>query len=132
MAGAPIELCICDESYSLTSPHPALCPTGGIGARLRAVLPDLPPLRKGGQGGFLEPTRGKSPLIPLFQRGERHRIRPLDAYPGAYTPTGGEDTGEGAYTCNRSITYAVLTNHAALDSTVDCPNIKPGGHHGNG
>jgi hypothetical protein len=26
----------------------------------------------------------------------------------ALSPTGGEDTGEGAYTCNRSITYAIL------------------------
>ena len=26
----------------------------------------------------------KSPLAPLFQRGELHGIRPFDAYPGAY------------------------------------------------
>jgi hypothetical protein len=51
---------------------------------LRSVLPYLPPLRKGGRGGFLKPPHGKSPLTPLFQRGERHGIGPLDPYPGAY------------------------------------------------
>ena len=56
--------------------------------QVKERAPRPPPFMKGGWEGFLKSPRGKSPLAPLFQRGERQQIRPLDAYPAPMLPEG--------------------------------------------